>query len=226
MNTLKKITTLFLVSISINLLAQDSLLQTELTFYPLYHQKIESGFGKEYLFINKHRYGPTLLLNFPLNNKLSLSTGLNFQINSYEYYFNDSVEIDYNQLMSSFELIYIYKHKSSSLDILVPILINYKLLQYKKFNISIAGGIETDLWYFFAGTTEFYPIKKTNKTGGYSNRFNSLVDNATYNINVNTTLKYFPIKHWGVLIKPFASYNLAFDKYSLKYGLGVGICYR
>jgi len=226
MNTLKKITTLFLVSISFNLFAQDSLLQTELTFYPLYHQKTENVFGNEYLFIKKHSYGPTLLLNFPISKKLSLSTGLNFKMNSSEYYYNDSVEMDNDQWMVQNQLVFIYRRKSSSLDILVPVLINYKLLQYKKFNVYIAGGIETELWYFFASTKEFYPVKRINKTGGYTNRLNFLLDEYTYNININATLKYFPIKHWGILIKPFASYNLAFDKYSLKYGIGVGVCYR
>jgi hypothetical protein len=225
MNTLKKITTLFLVSISFNLLAQDSLLQVELTFYPLCHKKSEDYLRNDYLFKNKYNYGPSLTITFPLKNKLSLSTGLNFKIYTEEYYFKDSIELIDVPGTGQSNLYRSYFRKST-FDLLIPVFINYKLYQYKKISFCVTGGLEVDLWYFSGGISQFYPLEPVNVRGAYSYSFNSFSDMETYNLNVNATLKYFPIKHLGVLIKPFANYNLAFDKYSLTYGLGVGICYR
>jgi hypothetical protein len=217
MNTLKKITTLFLVSISFNLLAQDSLLQTELTLYPLYH--IKKDISKDTKFSN----GPTILLSFPLCNKLSFSTGLNFQRYSYELNYNDSVYKN--------DLGYIKRIYEDGLDISIPVLINYNLYAYKNsFVLNISIGLEYDIWSHAYRTTEIYPLPSyigdRNTTFCYNLSGFNYWDSNSLSFQVNTSLKYFPIKHWGILLKPFINYYFPFNDYSLNYGLGVGICYR
>jgi hypothetical protein len=69
-----------------------------------------------------------------------------------------------------------------------------------------------------------YPVEKTHTISNSFYGFDSFLDFEV--ININAILKYYPMKHVGLLIKPFICYNLDFDEYSLTYGLGIGICYR
>ncbi len=230
MKKAKTIIILFLLCYSFNLIAQDSLLQTELTFYPFFHYKKLSGIGTETFINNNNNKGPSFLVAFPLRKKINLSIGLIFSQNSMESYFNDSTQKFYPDPrytdISSYPLTYIYHYKYSELNIGIPIFINYKLLQNTKFISFISSGIEFDIWSYSIRIHEIYPIEPINKEVYYNSGFNSLLDETKYNFNISLTIKYFPLKHFGILIKPFATYNLAFDKYSLQYGLGVGICYR
>jgi hypothetical protein len=206
--------------------AQDTLFQCDLSVNPIHFDKMYSGIGNETSMKTRRSIVPSLTFCFPVYNKWSFTVGLKLYQGSYEGFFNDSTWriIDPVNPDLTGHYPYIYHQKVSGSELSVIIGANYNLFYKKHFSSNISLGVELDTWDKIFEYYEFYPISATNNSQVNNKHFNSPIDESTYSPYFNVTLKYFPLKHFGLLLRPFISYSF-FDDAVVSY-LGVGICYK
>lgn len=230
MKNIKNKITLFLFVVSCyHSLAQDSILQCDFTISPVRLQNKFSYWNsnptKTISSINKV---PSINFSLPISKKLHFSAGFNFYQSSYELFFNDSSEHFDNLLIPQLypTLTFLYHTKSTGFGISLPLFLDYTYFYNQNVTSYFSGGVEYSLWKYSVTFYEFYPLQDNRKEYYSNNGFNSLLDETNYNLNLSTTLKYFPLKHFGILIRPLVSYNLEFNEYSLQFRINTGICYR
>ena len=220
---------IFIISILLyctNVFAQDTLFQCDFSVHPIQFDKKYNGIGTETTYKSSRNIIPSLTMTFPIHNKFSFTIGLNLYGGSYEGFFNDSVEYCQDPtdpaLLSS--RTFIYHNKVSGSEMSLPIVLNYNLYSNKYISTNVSLGIEADLWDKVSNYYEFYPISPTNILQYKGNHFNSPIDESIYLLRLHATIKYFPLKHFGLFARPFITYSIIDDQ--LSSSLGIGICYR
>ena len=209
-----------------NVFAQDTLFQCDFSITPIHFNKRDYGKGNETSFNSTRNIVPSLTLCFPIHKKLSFAIGFNLFKGSYECFYNDSLEriIDPTDPRLIGSGGYIYYYKFSSTELLIPLVLNYNLYYNKYFSTNISLGIEANLWNKTSTNIEFYPISSTNTVQINKHYFNSPIDTHTYSLYITATFKYFPLKHFGLLIRPLIKYNRFENEIYSR--LNLGICYR
>jgi len=222
----KKILIISILLYCTNVFAQDTLFQCDFSVTPIHFNKKNIGKGNETSFNSTRNIVPSLTLCIPIHNKFSFAIGFNLYKSSYESFFNDSVELIIDPTNPA--LIgsggYIYYYKFSSTELLIPLVLNYNLYYNKYFSTNFSLGIEANLWNKTITNIEYYPISLTNSVQHNRHFFNSPIDKYIYSLYINATIKYFPLKHFGLLIRPLIRYNRFENEIYSR--LDVGICYR
>ena len=222
----KKILIISLLLYCTSLLAQDTLFQCDFSVNPIRFDKIYDGFGTETSYKTSRNIIPSLTFSLPIHNKFSFTIGSKIYQGTYEGYFNDSTRkiIDPVDPELFERRGYIYYNKLSRTNFSILASLNYNLYYNKIISTNISVGIEAAIWEKYYQYYEFYPISMTNNSQKTKKHFNSPLDESIYSPCFNATLKYFPLRHFGILIRPNISYSFYDD--AIISCLGIGICYK
>jgi len=222
----KKILLISILVYCTSVFAQDTLFQCDFTVNP-YHFDKKSNIGTETTYETSRNLIPSLTLSFPIHERFSYSFGLRFYEGGYESYFNDSTYriIDpVNPVLSGHGGSYIYHVNSLGTELSFFACLNYNLFYNKSISTSISLGLNAVVWNKTYQYWEFYPKSDSNYSMTNTRHFNSPLNRHVYTPNLKLTFKYFPLKHFGILIRP--DFYFQFNYGYAKLYVGIGVCYN
>lgn len=197
------------------LLGQDSLFETEVVVFPISHFN-ESNYAKYQGSAGSRDYWTSVLFSLRIKPKYKITTGI------LTYHFNEIYE--YNNYSGYFN----YEYYES--NILIPVLLKYQLFKSRKIIISASGGILYNLWQATYHYEESAP--KINGEHPYTSEYVKFEDEflplseKIFPVYLDVTGYYYPVKHFGISLKPYMGYNFFESKTSFTYGVGMGLCFR
>lgn len=208
---------LAILAFSIHVFGQDSLIKIEPVFFPVYYHAKNSIKTIEKDRVETYQLSPGILITYPLSNKLSITSGLLFSNKSVKSEYNDSTFANNDPTIPVLQNTYYRSIIKDETFIILPIYFNYKLFTNKNIDLLGSFGLNYPLYSLLYEERNFY---SSNSLINY-NKYLLIFENLE--LTLNTTFVINVIKHIGIFVKPFISYDIIERKNSLNGGVGIGI---